>query len=148
MLCHNRLPTLHRLASFGIDLLQHCYLCVGGVETTTHLFLSCSYSSYVLTSLANLLSINFPVHTHCWTDMLASWGTILKPSLQLLALLAAQIFCYFIWKERNARVHDKNCFGPAQLLELIIRDLKTKLYSSSWFLKHISTDLNTSGLDF
>lgn len=48
MVCLDRLPTLSRLASFGIEVDTACLLCVGGVEHSDHLFLQCIYSHHVL----------------------------------------------------------------------------------------------------
>lgn len=40
-----------------------------------------------------------------------------------LALLAAQVFTYDIWRERNARLQSSGAFGPAKLLQGIIVDI-------------------------
>ncbi|KAK1371884.1 hypothetical protein POM88_037976 [Heracleum sosnowskyi] len=57
VLCWDRLPTLQRLASFGLISVQHCYLCVGSLECSKHLFVTCTYSSFVLGLLAEKLQI-------------------------------------------------------------------------------------------
>ncbi|KAK1355690.1 hypothetical protein POM88_048946 [Heracleum sosnowskyi] len=132
VLCWDRLPTLQRLASFGITVLQHCFLCVGGTESTAHLFVTCPYSSYVLRCLAEKLNLTF--HATTWVDLLNEWGNSADSARNQLALLVLQVFSYHLWRERNARAHGKACFAPSKLFDGIVLDVKTKLSSSKWFL--------------
>lgn len=104
ILSHGRLNTLNRLARFGIVLDQQCFLCVGGRETDTHLFLYCSYSRHVL---AMILSIfNQGIIGHTWTDFQQNLLLIHDVPKRRLILLMVQIYTYLISRERNARKHD------------------------------------------
>ncbi|KAK1371319.1 hypothetical protein POM88_037411 [Heracleum sosnowskyi] len=105
--CHGRLSTLHRLASFGLDILPHCLFCAGGLETLDHILVSCPYSSYILRNLATLVHVDITTEFASWLDLLHNWGNATNQLHRNLLLLLAQIFCYKIWKERNARLHDK-----------------------------------------
>lgn len=66
------------------------------------------------------------MHAITWTDLMIAWGRIEDTVRRHLMLLIAQIFSYHIWRERNARAHEKGCFGPLKLLDGIIADVKTK----------------------
>ncbi|KAK1372210.1 hypothetical protein POM88_028403 [Heracleum sosnowskyi] len=125
ILCWNRLPTLHRLASFGLPIPQHCFLCVGGIETASHLFVTCSYSSFVLSQLAEKLHIPFTSTT--WESLMMDWGAVSNTPRRQIALVTLQVFCYHLWRERNARAHGKGCFGPTKLFDGIVLDIRTKL---------------------
>lgn len=57
LVCLGRISTLDRLASFGLQVKNHCYLCVGGLETVNHLFVHYPYSASVLLHLASLLDL-------------------------------------------------------------------------------------------
>lgn len=70
LLCLSHLPTLGRLTSSGITTLQHCYLCVVGLQTHNHLFTSCPYSHYILEKLSGMLRV--PLVEGSWPVMLAS----------------------------------------------------------------------------
>lgn len=56
-ICLGRLPTAHRLLSFGLDVTPFCHFCVGDYETDSHLFVNCSYSTFILGKLAGVLQI-------------------------------------------------------------------------------------------
>ncbi|KAK1365079.1 hypothetical protein POM88_040640 [Heracleum sosnowskyi] len=122
ILCWNRLPTLQRLASFGLVTIQHCYLCVGGLECSSHFFVSCIYSSFVLGLLAQKLRL--PIQARSWIDLMLDLCTIPDPISKALALLVAQVYCYHLWRERNARAHGKGCLGPRKLFDGIIIDME------------------------
>lgn len=59
VLYHGRLLTLHRLASFGLDVSPFCHLCVGGIETNSHLFVTCPFTSFILLKLAGIVKVGF-----------------------------------------------------------------------------------------
>ncbi|KAK1357024.1 hypothetical protein POM88_050280 [Heracleum sosnowskyi] len=72
------------------------------------------HNHYVLCALAAILNISVP---STWLDLITNWGS--HPSLghHGIALLTAQVFSYHIWRERNARLHNKGCFGPLKIIE-------------------------------
>lgn len=142
--CHGRLNTLARLASFGINLMQDCTICVGGMEHIDHLFVTCTYSSYVMHHLANLASGE--ILTDTWNTLLLSWSTCPDIIQRHLFLLIAQTFYCLIWRERNARMHGKGCFGPRRLINSIVLDVKSRLASSTWFIQNRTLN-NASWLD-
>lgn len=133
LLSHGRLNTLARLARFGIDLDQQCFLCVGGRETDTHLYLFCPYSRYVLTSI--LMRFNLGILGNTWNDFQQHILDIQDGAKRRVVLLLIQIFTYFIWRERNARKHNTGVLRPEKLLEGIIVDTRSRLVTSTWFSK-------------
>lgn len=135
LVCLNRLPTFDRLKSFGMDVTNQCLLCIQGDETRDHLFINCTYSKFILGKLASEMGIDSNYTT--WLDCLQEWGSNTDTLTRVIALVTIQIFVYHIWRERNARLHNKGIFGPLKLLSGIIRDIKTKLSSSLWFRKHV-----------
>ncbi|XP_074342333.1 uncharacterized protein LOC141679853 [Apium graveolens] len=78
---------------------------------------------------------------HHWISIFTEiLGTVSLVQLQdssksTLALCVSQIFCYHIWRERNARLHGMGIFGPRKLLEGIKKDFIARLDSSIWFSK-------------
>lgn len=44
-----------------------------------------------------------------------------------------------MWRERNARVHNFDIFGPRKLLQGINKDVYARLQSSTWFSKIVNT---------
>lgn len=139
ILCHGRLPTLHRLASFGLDVLQLCHLCVGGIETDSHLFITCHYSSFILNKLAGLISFGYVGAN--WVEVILSLGNISNHIHRDIALLTVQTFAYHIWRERNSRLHDKGALGPNRIIQSIMVDIKAKLHNTEWFNKHANLEL-------
>lgn len=92
--CHGRLPSVHHLASFGMNVSHQCSLCVGGTEDAHHLFIICNYSRFILTALARHLMVG--ITDRNWMDLLRSWGHIPDGALRNLCLLAAQVYSYQI----------------------------------------------------
>lgn len=137
LLSHGRLYTLARLHhSFGMDLSVQCFLCINGEETDSHLFLHCPYSRFILDQLLDPMGINAnfnqPWHSFI-TDL-----SLLQDSLKgKVALLAMQIYAYHIWRERNARLHNKGIFGPGKLLHGIKLDLHSRLATVKWFSEEL-----------
>ncbi|XP_074337140.1 uncharacterized protein LOC141674313 [Apium graveolens] len=129
--CLNRLNTLARLHRFGIASTQQCFLCIMGRETTTHLFLQCTYSRWILLELFGHLGIS--VDHASWTDFLENIAELKDKAKGMIAACYAQVFCYHIWRERNARAHGKGMFGPMKLLHGMVQDIKARLTSSDWF---------------
>ncbi|XP_074326633.1 uncharacterized protein LOC141664575 [Apium graveolens] len=131
--CHGRLPTLARLARFGITSTQLCYLCIGGTETDNHILRHCPYSAWVLGMIYHVLK----VHIFCdsWLHCLELALQISDRPLRALSLYCLQIVCYHIWRERKSRAHDKECFGPQQLFDGIMVDFKAILSGSLKFTK-------------
>ncbi|XP_074341936.1 uncharacterized protein LOC141679333 [Apium graveolens] len=131
LLCHGRLSTLARLHRFGIVNSQQCYLCIHGRETDSHLFVHCTYSRWILSRLLGMIGLSIAGDTSI--SLLINLADIQDRPRSLLALCLVQIFCYHIWRERNARAHNKGVFGPPKLMQGMLVDLAVRLKSSPWF---------------
>ncbi|KAK1364951.1 hypothetical protein POM88_040512 [Heracleum sosnowskyi] len=136
--CHGRLNTFHRVASFGINIPQHCLLCAGGIETLDHLLVSCPFSSFILHRFTSMVHNSSNADFSTWLGLLNAWGGIDNALHKYLLLLLAQVFCYHIWKERNARFHNNGCRGLHNLLEGIVTDVKLKLCNSTFFVNLVA----------
>lgn len=125
MLCLNQLPTLCRLHSFGIDIETSCFLCAGGHEIVDHLFVHCSLSNYILRGVCS--KIHTCIQGTNWLELLHFWGSISHHGHRNLALLAGQVFSYHIWRECNARLHNKGILGPSKIILVICIDVKARI---------------------
>ncbi|XP_074351981.1 uncharacterized protein LOC141691138 [Apium graveolens] len=130
---HERLQNLARLHRFGLVESQQCFLCICSRETDSHIFLHCSYNNWILRSLMSPLDI--VIHGESWNSFITYLIHLPDKTKSILALCCAQIFCYHIWRERNARAHDSGVFGPRKLLTGIYKDFIARLNSSAWFSK-------------
>lgn len=107
---------------------QQCYLYIGGRETDTHLFLHYTFCKYILRLL--LLKMDLEITRETRLQFLLGLLEIHDGAKRSIALLMAQVFCYFIWRERHACRHDKGTFDPNKILEGIKVHVKAKLQSS------------------
>lgn len=112
---------MNRLASFGLEVDQHYFFCIGGFEDSDHLFINCLYSRYILL----LLAAHFDITSvgNAWLDVLTSWGEITNVGYRSLALTALEVFAYHVWRERNSRLHNKGVLSPNKLLMGILVDI-------------------------
>ncbi|XP_074342616.1 uncharacterized protein LOC141680230 [Apium graveolens] len=130
--CHRRLQTLARLHRFGLVDNQQCYLC-SARETTTHIFLHYSYSRWILYNIMSTLGIALTGDS--WINFIIHLADLTHMHKGTIALCYAQVFCYHIWRERNARAHNSGVFGRKKLLTGIKKDVIARLHSFVWFSK-------------
>ena len=105
MVVLDRLPTLVRMASWGIEVNSLCKLCQNGDETRDHLFFQCSYSNEVWRTILQLCGLNRSIMT--WFDELV-WAVKRMKGRALLSIvmrLAWRASIYYIWRERNRKMH-------------------------------------------
>lgn len=123
----NRLTTRDRLRFWSLDVPSTCFLCDSAPENKTHLFFDCTYSSEVWNSFFTHQALSPPslfVDIVRWVRSSTNNG-----KLKTICNLILQAVVYFIWKERNARLHTSSS-KPAQLLVKEIQVLlRAKLYS-------------------
>ncbi|XP_074356285.1 uncharacterized protein LOC141695985 [Apium graveolens] len=138
LLCHGKLLTLARMARFGMIVSQQSYLCIGGRETDSHLFIRCrlvihgcsskillTYGSYMLSKIRSRLGILAAGNT--WLQLLQNIMDITDCIKRTIALLTVQVFTYYIWHERNSRRHNKGILTPHSLLDGILTHVRAKL---------------------
>ncbi|XP_074368946.1 uncharacterized protein LOC141708972 [Apium graveolens] len=80
-----------------------------------------------------------PIVGDSWVSFLITLAELPDKPKSTVALCFAQIFCYHVWRERNARAHDSGVLGPNKLLNEINKDVCARLHSSNWFSKIINS---------
>lgn len=127
LVIQNRIPTRDRLIQWGLQVDDRCLLCNQNHESRDHLFFDCPFSYDMWNMVARRLQI-LPIRT--WQDSLAQMTTLSTPTAQrLLILLAWQATVYWIWNERNNRLHINTFRTTDQIFKLIDRQLRNKMQS-------------------
>lgn len=133
----NRLLTKARMIQFGMQTDDICVLCNAGIETNAHLFSTCSFT----TSIMSTLQFNF---THCWGSYLN--GQVLLGSnsrmKETLGYLALAVVVYFIWQERNLRLHSNGNRSVRLISQLVKRMIREKVFTCKKFQRTASSDNN------
>ena len=101
------LYTQDRLMALGISGCSMCVLCGHSGEDKDHLFFKCSFASQIWSSILATCGIDWCsrdwMQTIKWMEQYNS-GSL----CHLLVRLSFAAAVYFIWKERNARLHDES----------------------------------------
>lgn len=133
LLCHAQLNIMDRLALFNIPCQLHCSLCVGGLENSHHLFISCPYTQFIMSSILRKnmnITLDFSWN---WLDFLLQLLAVQYKRKRTVALLADQVMIYHIWKERNKRIHNGKITCPTELLQHIMVDTRARISIAPWF---------------
>ena len=117
-LLHDNLPTFHTLRNRGIPVSSTCPLCDEVEETTSHLFLFCSFTRAVGhgTSLAVHTSDLRNCSAQIWIDKLLQIHKKLEPE-NLNYLQGIFTTLWSIWTHRNLVVHEGK---HPNLLEVVL----------------------------
>lgn len=123
----NRCPTRDRLLHWGIQTDSSCLLCNSAPESRNHILFQCPYAWDLLQQ----------VLTSCRVTPLQSWNDSVPQmqnftggrNLQRLTRLGWQATIYWIWNERNNRLHRQHFRSTDALFRLIDRQIKDKLLS-------------------
>lgn len=101
--------------------------------------------------LVHFLRKLFQANMQLNVDFSAPWSSFLLQLVGLrdrkkrhIALLASQIFIYYIWRERNTRNHNGELSSPDKILADIMINLRARLASTSWFSSFITTRLDAA----
>ena len=134
LVMRKRLKTHDRMRPWDVgndvDLnLLRCLLCKTQSDSHDHLFFECSYSSQVWFRVLQVAEIQFA--SEKWSDIMA-W--LLPISNQnnvdtIVARLILAVTSYFVWQERNYRVHGKGERNPELLSKVIVDMVRLKLAS-------------------
>ncbi|XP_056846902.1 uncharacterized protein LOC108815223 [Raphanus sativus] len=120
-------PTRDRIIGWGLRTSPLCLLCNSAPESRDHLYFDCPFSWSLWSTLAPRSGLD-PARS--WSSVLAQLGS-LSPQTprRRLALLCWQVCLYWIWMERNARLH-RNIFRSVDTISrLIDRQIKDRLLS-------------------
>lgn len=122
----NKLSTGDRMRRWGT--VQFCPLCGDRNETRDHLFFACPFSYTVWTSLCSTL-LNRKINPD-WNITLRSLTNFHGNQVDyLLVRLTLQASIYFIWRERNDRIHNKPWHSPLHTAQTIAKIIRTRLCS-------------------
>ena len=110
---HNRLHTRDRLRSWGLSIPSVCVLCNDQDESRDHLFFHCRFSSEIWGFFTRASRLSPPSQ---FVQVLLWLLTATRDrNLSLIIKLIYQASVYFIWRERNLRIHS-NIMRPAHLI--------------------------------
>ena len=141
----NRSPTRDRMQRWGYQTPTNCLLCNSSDESRNHLFMECSFSLDLWTQIAR----------RCGLLALPDWNLTLYQMMALprqkslrhqriLTLWAWQSTIYWLWNERNQRLHANSFRSVDTLLPLIDRQLRNKIQT----LRHSHPSLASSAMQF
>lgn len=123
----DRIPTRDRLMQWGLQVDGHCLLCNTNQESRDHIYFSCNFGFDLWTLVTSRLQLT--PHRN-WPDTIRQMTTLPPPTAQrTFTLLAWQSTVYWIWNERNARLHASSLRSADQLFKVIDSQLRNKIQS-------------------
>ncbi|KAL0899355.1 hypothetical protein Bca101_083316 [Brassica carinata] len=124
----DRLPTRDRILRWGIQIAPLCLLCNAAPESRNHLFWDCNFSFSLWHQVAARCNL-FAPQRDC-DGSLAQMISLSSPRpLRLLTILAWQATLYWLWNERNTRLHANTFRSIDSLFNQIDRQLRNKTQS-------------------
>lgn len=123
----NRCPTRDRIIGWGLQSSPLCLLCNSASESRNHLFFECNFSWGLWGSLALRCGLS---PNRSWDGVMAQLqGQSRRSPKGMPTLLCWQGCIYWLWSERNARLH-RNIFRSVDAIaRLIDRQLRDKILS-------------------
>jgi hypothetical protein len=121
------------MLKWGFNVDGNCVFCRNAIETRNHIFFDCSFSKRIWRNVMALCLISDP--QFCW-EHLVEWGSMhlkrkgLRANLCKLAWWAT---VYYLWSQKNALLHAGQVKTEDQILNLIKKDVKTRLSSKVCF---------------
>lgn len=123
----DRCPTRDRTIRWGHQTSPLCLMCNNCDENRNHLFFLCQYSWTVWESAALRCGIQ-PERT--WDRLLLQLASLGPRSTKgMLLRLCWQGCIYWIWMERNARLHRQTYRSPENLTKQVERQIKDRISS-------------------
>ncbi|XP_074267216.1 uncharacterized protein LOC141590529 [Silene latifolia] len=127
LVMNNGLPTVDKLISHGMYLINRCVLCEHSCEDLPHLFFDCDFSRRVLTVVAHW--VHMPLCSFSLAHIVQASVSIRRNVKQQASLLS---IIYYLWKERNDRIF-KGSKSTVDALCVVIRKVVTlRLYGSNF----------------
>lgn len=121
----NRCPTRDRMLSWGLSTPATCLLCNSTAESRNHLFFECNYSSQVWIYAGTRSGMRT---SPGWEQTLSDLRNLPGARhAKLLPLFVWQSTIYFLWSERNARLHRNNYRPPDSISHSIDCYIKYKI---------------------
>ena len=123
----DRLPTRYRMNSLGVLTSMDCVLCSVEVETRDHIFFECTYSKQVWGRILSTYGLSRVIGS--WQEEF-SWvvRTFRGKAIRTIIMrLAWNAHIYFIWHERNRRLHGGHHREEQDIVMFIVNAVNNKL---------------------
>lgn len=129
LVVQERLLTKDRMINFRMQANNLCILCGSGDETHEHLFCHCRYTRSVLSAWPLAITSN-------WSDIIAGHiciSTGLSRVEREMSSLFISVAFYWIWRERNSRLHAGTPLAVLSLFDGVKRDVRNRLATCDYF---------------
>ena len=124
----NRIPTCDGLISKGIQVPSFCLLCNTNDESRDHLYWECDFA-FELWRLVAGRCRSMPDRR--WENSLDQMLSLPPPTTtRSLILLGLQAIIYWIWNERNNRLHANQLWSVDSLFSIIDNQIRKEIQSS------------------
>ncbi|KAG5404180.1 hypothetical protein IGI04_010299 [Brassica rapa subsp. trilocularis] len=123
----DRCPTRDRLNRWGLNVDPLCLLCNTQPESRNHLFFECGFSADVWRRIAHRCQLQPRI---VWEDIILQLQRLSTDrDSRRLTLLAFQATVYWIWTERNTRLHQQLFKTPLTVFSTIDKQIRNRLQS-------------------
>ncbi|CAA7014913.1 unnamed protein product [Microthlaspi erraticum] len=123
----NRCLTRDRILAWGLQTDAKCLLCNSGTESRDHLYFDCLFSWGIWRHMAKRSNLR---PARMWADSLAQMNSLSAGKhWNKLTLLAWQASIYWIWHERNGRLHRQIFNSGESIHGLIDRQIRNRIAS-------------------
>ncbi|XP_024006075.1 uncharacterized protein LOC112082793 [Eutrema salsugineum] len=127
VILRKRLPSRDRLRGWGLNVPSECLLCDASPESSSHIFFECIYSTQVWQAFFSHHSLSSPSSLEAIVNWVKSPSS--HANLNGICKIIFQAVAYFIWKERNARLHSGIFKQAPALIKEIQLQIRAKLAS-------------------
>ncbi|KAL9816794.1 putative reverse transcriptase zinc-binding domain-containing protein [Arabidopsis thaliana] len=128
----DRLPTLARLAAWGLQGSVLCGFCSASTETRDHIFLLCPFTKVIWSLICQRLGLSSSSFAS-W-DSLMAWTRVRNlSSPRTLRLLLTQALVYTVWRQRNNLMHNQIRIPP----QAIFKDIDRQIINSITARRHL-----------
>ncbi|WZZ78595.1 hypothetical protein YC2023_099167 [Brassica napus] len=126
----DRCPTRDRLLRWGISVSHLCLLCNNASESRDHIYFDCNFSFDLWAISARRCGLT---PNRSWSDTITQLKSLpmdrsSRPH-RLLVLLAWQSTIYWVWNERNARLHSNTYRSIDSLFKTIDLQIRNRTQS-------------------
>ncbi|KAG5404212.1 hypothetical protein IGI04_010331 [Brassica rapa subsp. trilocularis] len=123
----NRCPTRDRLLAWGLSVDSNCLLCNLEPESRDHLFFRCPFSMRVWSEVGRRCSFT---SSPSWQDTINRLMALTGDRhANRLILLCWQAVIYFLWRERNQRLHSQRFQSSDMIISSLDRLIRDKILS-------------------
>lgn len=127
MVVQNRLPTRDRMIHWGLAVPPVCLLCNGADESRDHLYWECNVAYDLWKLIADRCGVLPQMR---WVDSLNHMSSLPPPvPARSLTLLGWQAAIYWVWNERNKRLHANQFRTVGSLFAIVDHQIRNKIQS-------------------